>query len=196
MFQSPQRKNGGLNTNYFREIYENYKDEMFYAAYEILHNQQDAEDVIHETFVTLLECPGKIRKNSPEKNWNYILTIVKNKSYNLIKRRKYRSDREFVIEMLEDVMDEAVDGKFIQMEQKEFVMEALRQMNKTYRDILILQYYHEMSIVEIARLFGKTPDNIRHLSVRAKRKLKKLLLEAKSPGSCQSTKQKERKMVI
>lgn len=196
MFQYPQRKNGGLNTSYFREIYENYRDEMFYAAYEILHNQQDAEDVIHETFVTLLECPGKIRKNSPQKNWNYILTILKNKSYNLIKRRKYHSDREFVIEMLEDVMDETVDGKFIQMEQKEFVMEALRQMNKTYRDILILQYYHEMSIVEIARLFGKTPDNIRHLSVRAKRKLKKLLLEAKNPGSCQSTKQKERKMVI
>lgn len=196
MFQYPQRMNGRLNTNYFREVYEKYRDEMFYTAYEILHNRQDAEDVIHETFVTLLECPGEIRKNSSKKNRNYILTIVKNKSYNLIKRRRYRSDREFVIEMLEDVMEEELDGKLIRMEQKKLVTEALRRMNDTYRDILIFQYYYEMSITDIARIFGKTPDNIRHLSLRAKKKLKKILLESKSPDRHRRTKGKERKMVI
>lgn len=206
MFQYLQRMDDRKNTNFFHEIYEVYKDEMFYAAFEILQNQQDAEDVIHETFVTLLESPGEMKKNTPQKNWNYILTIVKNKSYNLLKRRKYCSDREFVIEMLEDVMDEELDRKIIQIEQKEIVRDALKRMNKTYRDILILQYYHEMNITEIARLFGKTPDNIRHLSLRAKKKLKNLLMEAKNPnkyhikkrreGKHKDRKNEERKMVI
>lgn len=181
------------NTNFFNELYETYKDEMFYVAYEILHNQQDVEDVIHETFVILLDSLDEMKKNPPQKNWNYILTIVKNKSYNLLKQRKYHSDREFVIEMLEDVMDEELDKKIIRLEEEEVIKDALKRMNKTYRDILILQYYHEMSITEIARIFGKTPDNIRHLSLRAKKKLKKLLMESEALNIYGRRKQKGKK---
>lgn len=40
-----------------------------------------------------------------------------------------------------------------------------------------MQYYHEMSAIEIAEEMGKTPDNIRHISMRAKRKLQSLMKE-------------------
>ena len=40
---------------FFREIYNSYKDEMYRAAYRILQNRSDAEDIVHETFLTLTE---------------------------------------------------------------------------------------------------------------------------------------------
>jgi RNA polymerase sigma-70 factor (ECF subfamily) len=41
--------------------------------------------------------------------------------------------------------------------------------------VLALQYYHELSAAEIGKLLGKSPDNIRHISMRAKKKLQSLL---------------------
>lgn len=178
MYQYLQLIEGEQNEYFFNSIYEEYRDEMFYTAFEILQNRQDAEDVVHETFVVLLDNLEKMKKNLPNKNRNYILTIVKNKSYNLLKHQKYQSGRELVTEMFEEVFDEQMDTKIILLEQTEVLLDALRRMKKSYREILLLQYYHEMSIPQIAELLGKTPDNVRHMSMRAKKKLKKLFKES------------------
>lgn len=178
MYQYLQLVEDEQNENFFSDIYNDYRDEMFYTAFEILHNRQDAEDVVHETFVVLLDNLEKMEENPPKKNRNYILTIVKNKSYNLLKQQKYQSGRELVEEMLEEVFDEEMDRKIILLEQTEVLSDALRRMKKSYRDILLLQYYHEMSIPQIAKLLGKTPDNVRHMSMRAKKKLKKTFKES------------------
>ena len=74
---------GEQEKDFFEEIYETYRDEMYRKAYRILKNRHDAEDVVQETFVTLMDNLDVLRGNSPQKNWNYILTILKNKSFNL-----------------------------------------------------------------------------------------------------------------
>lgn len=166
---------GVAEKDFFEEIYEAYRDEMYRTAYQILKNKHDAEDVVQETFVALMDNLDVLKNNPPRKNWNYILTILKHKSYNLCKQRKRQTDKEIEGEALENVFDEELDARFQKMERQEILAEALRHMNKSYRDILLLQYYHDMSITEIARVLGKSPDNIRHMSRRAKNKLKKLL---------------------
>lgn len=166
-----------LENNFFQEIYEAYRDEMYYAAYAILQNRQDAEDVVHEAFMALLAHMDRLERNCPRRNRNYILTIVKNKAKNLYKSKKRQSEKEVGEEALEDVFDEEPDAKIMEMEKKEFIKEMLKRMNPSYRDILLLQYYHEMDFVEIAEALGKTPDNVRHMSVRAKKKLKEMLVK-------------------
>lgn len=166
---------GEQEKDFFEEIYEAYRDEMYRKAYCILKNRHDAEDVVQETFVTLMDNLDVLKNNPPQKNWNYILTVLKNKSYNLCKQRKRRVDQELEKELLENVFDEELDVRFQKMERQELLAEALKHMNKSYRDILLLQYYHDMSIAEIARVLGKSPDNVGHMSRRAKKKLKKLL---------------------
>ena len=125
--------------------------------------------------MTLLANMDRLEENFPRRNRNYILTIVKNKAYNLYKSKKRQAEKEVGEEALEDVFDEEPDAKFMEMEKKEFIIEVLKRMNPSYRDILLLQYYHEMDIMEIAEALGKTPDNVRHMSVRAKKKLKEML---------------------
>ncbi len=175
IFQYQAWTNSEPENDFFREIYETYRDEMYYAAFGILQNRQDAEDVVHEAFMTLLANMDRLEENFPRRNRNYILTIVKNKAYNLYKSKKRQAEKEVGEEALEDVFDEEPDAKFMEMEKKEFIIEVLKRMNPSYRDILLLQYYHEMDIMEIAEALGKTPDNVRHMSVRAKKKLKEML---------------------
>ena len=63
------------------------------------------------------------------------------------------------------------------MEQKELFHTLLKKMRKPYQEVLILQYYHELDVMEIAEILDKTPDNVRHISMRAKKKLQSMLEE-------------------
>lgn len=37
----------------FEEIYQNYRNKMFHMADHILHNDQDAEDAVHNAFLRI-----------------------------------------------------------------------------------------------------------------------------------------------
>lgn len=162
---------------FFKKIYIRYKNEMFYAAFAILQNSSDAEDIVHDTFLTLISKLENMMEESSERNWNYILTIVKHKSYNLYKKKKWEIDQEWDALGHEEVFGDGMDARMTRIERKEQLLKLMKKMRKSYQDVLIMQYYHELNVMEIAQILGKTPDNVRHISMRAKRKLQGLLEE-------------------
>ena len=62
-------------------------------------------------------------------------------------------------------------------ELQEAMTGLLKQLKTPYQEVLALQYYHQMTPTEIAEQMGTTPDNVRHISMRAKRKLQSLMKE-------------------
>ncbi len=177
MFQYFSLLDAEEEKEFFAQIYETYKDEMFYTAYLILRNKLDAEDVVQESFLPLIDYLDTMKKNSPQKNWNFIVTIVKNKAFNYYKKRKRKQEMEVPEEEWEelDLVDEELEIRVIEKEQVQLVMELMGQMDESYRDILLMRYYHGMKVREIADIVNKTPDNIRHISQRAKKKLQGML---------------------
>lgn len=164
---------------FFTQIYDTYKDEMFYTAYLILRNKLDAEDIVQETFLTLISYLDHLKENTPQKNWNFIVTIVKNKSFNYYKKRKRKQEMEIPEEEWEehDLVDEELEIRVMEREEVQSVIELIGQMEQSYQDVLLMRYYHGMKVREIADIIDKTPDNIRHISQRAKKKLQSMLEE-------------------
>lgn len=162
---------------YFQKIYEEYRNDMYYCARDILHNEQDAEDVVHEVFLILIEHLDKIIENDCHKTWNYIVTIVKNKSYNLYNRKKRRNTKVVENWDLEEVFAKDLYVEVEQREIQELLAELLSQMKSPFQEVLTLQFYHDMNAGEIAEILEKTPDNIRHISKRARDKLLRMLNE-------------------
>ncbi len=160
---------------FFKKLYKEHKNEMYYTALKILKNESDAEDMVHETFLTLTEHLSKMIDNSPQKSWNFILTILKHKCYNLYKKKKWEIEDESELENRKDAFSEEPGDRIERLEKKELIMSMIKQMKESYQDVLILQYYHEMDIAEIAEVLSETEDNIRHISMRAKRKMCKML---------------------
>ncbi len=155
---------------------------MFHTADIILRNTSDAEDVVHETFLTLIDNLDKLIGNEPHKMWNYIVTIVKNKCFNLMKR-KYKLDEQGIedylyTEQYGDIFEKSLDTLMIESERKEVMIGLLKALKYPYKEVLLLQYYHEASVLEIAKILEKTPDNVRHISIRARRKLQSLIEES------------------
>ncbi len=171
--------------DFLRELFETYKDEMAYTAYVILENKQDAEDMVQDTIVALIPYLHRMKEEPPEKNWNFIVTIIKNMSFNRYKKKKRQFERELPIteEILRDMVNVEFDAKVLQIEQRTVLMHFLGRMSETYKDVLLLRYYHGLSTAEIGKLLGKSQDTVRHIIYRAKKKLQSMMEEEDLFGS-------------
>ena len=72
----------------FVKIYDTYRNRMHYTANMILKDELNAEDMVHDTFLTLTDYLDRINEEDSVGTWNYIVTILKNKCYNFDQRLK------------------------------------------------------------------------------------------------------------
>ena len=98
-------------------------------------------------------------------------------------KRKYKLDEQGIedylyTEQYGDIFEKSLDTLMIESERKEVMIGLLKALKYPYKEVLLLQYYHEASVLEIAKILEKTPDNVRHISIRARRKLQSLIEES------------------
>ena len=70
-------------------LYRTYKNKMFYIALKLLEDSSEAENIVHDTFLILSEHLGQIGKIKDKKTWNYIVTILKNRCFDWMRKQKY-----------------------------------------------------------------------------------------------------------
>lgn len=58
MLETPEEKSK------FEQLYLGYRNLMFYVANRILHNQQDSEDVVHDSFLKIIKIIKKLKIQS------------------------------------------------------------------------------------------------------------------------------------
>lgn len=152
----------------FEQIYMKYKGLMFYVANDILHNEHDAEDAVHQAFIKIAENIKKIMEVDCPKTKGYVVTIVENKAIDLYRKNK----RQSKIELLEDIggIDIAYSGE-------DSLVKCMLKLNPRYREIIFLKYHHGYTLKEIARILEISEANAIKLDQRAKKKLMNLCKE-------------------
>ena len=71
----------------FEEIYQNYRDMMFRVAKGVLHNDQDAEDAVHNAFLRIIKRFSRFQ-NGPVKNLQPLVAVVtRNEAISLWRKR-------------------------------------------------------------------------------------------------------------
>ena len=74
MLETPEEK------SLFEQIYLEYRGLMFHVAYEILHNEQDAEDAVHQALRKNSRNIKKLMLLCVQKRISYVVTIVETPS--------------------------------------------------------------------------------------------------------------------
>lgn len=152
----------------FEKVYLQYKGLMYYVAYDILGNEQDAEDAVHNAFVKIAENIQKIDKPICPKTKNFVVTIVEHKAIDL-----YRANRKRrTVEYLDEVGGICVDGQELHG-----LACCMAKLPPRYRQILLLKYHHGFTCREIAKQLDMTEANAIKLDQRAKNKLLKICEE-------------------
>lgn len=150
------------------QIYLHYRKQMYYAAYCILKNEQDAEDAVHQAFVSIAENIEKISEVVCPKTRGFCVTIVENKAIDLYRKRQ----RIIPIDLAD--MIPAVSGDYPGTGR---LGRCMAKLPPSYRHVLVLRHFHGYRYKEISQILGITTANALKIDQRAKARLKKICKE-------------------
>ncbi len=165
------------NKKDFDELYKLTAPKVYFIACKICRNEHDAKDILQETYITVLE---KIDTIDPEKNFTaWLYQVAANKSKNLLKFKKHyllSEDETEIIENLssEDLLfnpEEQVDLE----ELKNEVMAAIDKLSDEKRACIILMYFANLSVNEIAQSLDLSVSTVKNRLFAARKSLKKSL---------------------
>lgn len=135
---------------------------MYHVAYEILHNHHDAEDAVHQAFLSIAERIEEVDEPVCRRTKSYVVTIVENKAIDMY-RHKQRHP-------LVEYNDENV-GIVIEYDGANTLSKCMSQLPPQYRELIILKYVHGYTFKETAQIMGITENNAKKIALRAKDKL-------------------------
>lgn len=150
----------------FEQLYIMYKGLMFHVAMKILKNEFDAEDAVHQAFLSLIENLKKISDVKCPKTRVYIVIITERKAIDIIRSRSKLVDMEFW---------ESTYGIEIPLPGDHGLADAMARLPAAYRDILLLRYYNGYSVRKISSMLHIKKDTAQKQLWRAKAALQKHL---------------------
>ena len=166
----------------FNELVQRYQRKIFRLAKHITQNDEDAEDVLQETFLKAFEHLGGFQGQS--KFYTWIVRIAVNES--LMKLRKRKSDRTVPLDEPVDtgedtvvreiaVWDEDPEQQYSQEELRGILDEAVQGLRPVFRTVFVLRDIEEMSTEETAEALGISVPAVKSRLLRARLQLREKL---------------------
>lgn len=163
----------------FRVLVERHSRVLFRLAYRMTGNQQDAEDVVQESFLRAYRQLGKFDERASFGTWLY--RIVTNCSLDLVRARKRRAAQQATDEEAENPVlavpspDPTPERMALSGEVRERVTEAMNELSPIERTAFVLRHFEGMHIEEVSRVIGCQPGAAKHSVFRAVQKLRRAL---------------------
>lgn len=138
-----------------KKYMEQYGNAVLRLAYSYLHNLQDAEDILQETLLKVLEARPEFESDSHEKA--YLLKTASNLAKNRIDYNKRREADELNDELVAEEREDLT-----------FVWEAVKSLPDTAREVIHLFYQEGYQMAEIAKILGRKESTVRSDLKRAR----------------------------
>ena len=153
------------------QLYKLYADAMYYTCWTMMHNREEAEDILQESFSDAFMNLHKFKFDSTFGTW--LKRIVVNKCINEIKRKK--TDLQFSenMELFEDRYKEDDDSMTeLTVSAVKKAMATLPEGSRIIFQLYLLEGYDHR---EIAEILGVSESNSKSQYMVAKRKIKEIL---------------------
>lgn len=160
-----QRDEPGAN----QRVFDCYYNSLFYFALKITGSRQDAQDIVQEVFIKLIE--GRPGRADIENLGGFLFTMTRNAAINYVQRDKKKYSTRSISDNI-PIHDENI------LEKEMYRAWLLRELNKEIELLpaeeravmkLLLQ---RKSPTEIAVLLGRSPQTVRNQKTSAINKLK------------------------
>lgn len=148
-------------------IYRQYARLMYKVAFDLLKNEQDAEDAVHLAFVSIIENLDKIAEPVSSDAKFYCTTVCRHKAIDMLRHR----DR-LPVDYLDDAACNSESGLILNSD----LSRAIDALPERYRDIILLRYAQGYSVKEISEIWGISKDAAQKTLWRAKSALADALI--------------------
>lgn len=170
----------------FYELVRPHERSIYTAAYSILGNEADAEEVSQEAVLKAYTHLARFRAEAKFSTW--IVQITLNEA-----RMKLRKDRRKLYESIDDAREDQ-DGEYVpkdyadwreipsetlqQKELRQALARAMSSLSPKYREVFVLRDVQKLSIAETAKMLGITESSVKTRLLRARLQMR----DALAPG--------------
>lgn len=153
-------------------LVETYSRLLFRVAHSVLRSRAEAEDVVQDVFVRVIERRRSLQATRDMRVW--LIRIA----WNLALDRRRRIRPEQMDENFAESLAASAVSADERLEQAQRMRAVLREMDglpKTERHALLLSAIEELGTAEMAQVLGRSESAVRALLFRARTRLRERL---------------------
>lgn len=137
------------------ELVERHRQPLFFLALQLLGNREDAMDVAQEAMLRFFTTLNRFDCRRPVRPW--LFQIVRNRVVDLYRRKRVRRhdsldatdpEGQALIELVDETVDPERDAARSELRVR--MLQALSELSRIQREILVLREYQDLSYAEIA----------------------------------------------
>ena len=169
------------NLEFVGQLYEKHKKKIYEIAYAILKNRHDAEEIVDEVMINVIDNVEKFVQSDGNETLAQLVIYSRNAAINLYKVKKRRSANEIPFTYLNEegdnedieIEDDApgMDDVLLSKENSEIVARYVKQLTLEQQDAIMLVYTLGYSNVEAANVLGISSNAVGMRLFKAKKKL-------------------------
>jgi len=150
-----------------------YESSVFRLALSIVGDPAEANEITQETFIAALRSlPGYQEKKSFQA-WLYTIALNHSRSHlrkrKILERLRTTLTTIFQVERQKEVSPEE---EVMQSEKEAQIWRSLSQLDERHRIVVVLRYFHELSIAEISEILSVNEGTIHSRLHSAREKLR------------------------
>jgi len=155
------------------QLYQIYKDDLFGICLKYCRNTADAEDVLQDSFITIFTKINTYKSNGSFEGWMKKITI--NKAID-----KYHSKKVKLLPLIEQITPQITIEDNLNTYSLDAILLLVQQLPDKYRIVFSLYELDDYTHKEIANLLNISIGTSKSNLHRAKKILKRKLLDIKS----------------
>jgi RNA polymerase sigma-70 factor (ECF subfamily) len=149
---------------------------VFRLALSIVGDQAEANEITQETFIAALRALPSYQEKQSFKAWLYRIALNTSRSHlrkrKVLERLRTTLTAIFQVETQKQILPEEAA---VQNEKEAAIWNCLDQLEERYRTVVILRYFHELSIAEISEILSVNEGTIHSRLYTARDRLRAAL---------------------
>lgn len=165
------------NRQFFDYLYETYEQRIFYQAYSVLKQKEQAEDITQDVFEQLYRESKNLQTLDELHLKKLIIKITKNKAIDLYRRNstQIKYIDEYKNNHSEEKQDNNVLDHLEELVSEEEFKEITRELKEPYLQVFMYRIFYGLSTKEIAHIMSEKDATIRKQFERSKKIIKTIL---------------------
>lgn len=161
----------------FAEGVREHQDEVYGVALRITGDRDAALDVASVTFLKAYRAFDRYDQTRPLRHW--LLRIATNEAISYVRKRGRELRRRVEVEHASAIADPTAtpDAESVAREDRARIRAAVSLLPELYRVVIVLRYFNELSVEEIAQVTGRPASTVGVQLLRGRALLRSALEE-------------------
>lgn len=162
----------------FEDVVREHEASVYGAALRILGDRDAALDAANQTFLKAYRSIGSYDPSRPIKHW--LLRIAVNEAITIARartRERARSAPETEAVAI-PARSAGPEAEALERESRDAIRGAVAALPELYREVVVLRYFNELSVDEVAAVLGRSASTVGVQLLRARQLLRKAMASA------------------